>query len=139
MKIIFLRGICSLLGSWHVCYCMREDQHQFLALVGQPPARLSVEQAAWMLGCQTHDMPILISSKLLKPLGNPAPNAIKFFATADVLDLVKDRSWLAKITNIIGQHWHKRNMRQKSHSRNGGRNGLVLDSRPMLAEHLNQE
>ena len=108
---------------------MREDQHQFLALVGQPPARLSVEQAAWMLGCQTHDMPILISSKLLKPLGNPAPNAIKFFATADVLDLVKDRSWLAKITNIIGQHWHKRNMRQKTHSRNGWQNGhsLVLE------------
>jgi len=126
MKIIFLRGICSLLGSWRVCYCMREDQHQFLALVGQPPARLSVEQAAWMLGCQTHDMPILISSKLLKPLGNPAPNAIKFFATADVLDLVKDRSWLAKITNIIGQHWHKRNVRQKSHARNGSQNGHSL-------------
>ena len=102
---------------------MREDQNQFLTLVGQPPARLSVEQAAWMLGCQTHDMPILIASKLLKPLGNPAPNAIKFFATADILDLVKDRSWLAKITNIISQHWHKRNMRQKSHSRNGSQNG----------------
>jgi hypothetical protein len=85
--------------------------------------RFSVEQAAWILGCQIHDMPILISSKLLKPLGNPAPNAIKFFATADVLDLVKDRSWLAKITNIIGQHWHKRNVRQKSHSRNGSQNG----------------
>jgi hypothetical protein len=82
-----------------------------------------VEQAAWMLGCQTHDMPILIASKLLKPLGNPAPNAIKFFATADILDLVKDRSWLAKITNIISQHWHKRNMRQKSHARNGSQNG----------------
>jgi hypothetical protein len=101
---------------------MREDQNQFLTLVGQPPARLSVEQAAWMLGCQTHDMPILIASKLLKPLGNPAPNAIKFFATADILDLVKDRSWLAKITNIISQHWHKRNARQKQHAVNGSHN-----------------
>ena len=108
---------------------MREDQNQFLTLVGLPPARLSVEQAAWMLGCQTHDMPILIASKLLKPLGNPAPNAIKFFATADVMDLVKDRSWLAKITNIISQHWHNRNMRQKSQARNGSQNGhsLALD------------
>ena len=97
-------------------------QHRFLSLLGIPPTRLTVEQAAWVLNCQPHDMPILISSKLLKPLGNPAPNAIKFFATADVLDLLKDRSWLAKITNIIGQHWHKRNMRQKSHSRNGSRN-----------------
>ena len=124
MKIIFLRGICSLLGTWHVWYCMREDQHQFLALVGQPPARLSVEQAAWMLGCQIHDMPILISSKLLKPLGNPAPNAIKFFATADILELLKDRSWLAKMTNTIGQHWQKKNARKTPRSTNGAANGL---------------
>jgi hypothetical protein len=83
-----------------------------------------------MLGCQTHDMPILISSRLLKPLGNPPPNAIKFFATADILELLKDRSWLAKMTQTISQHWHKRNVRQNSHSRNGSPNGLT----PLLAE-----
>src|SRR5271156_2240061 len=102
---------------------MREDQHQFLSLVGQIPARLTVEQAGWVLGCQAHDVPILVSSRLLKPLGNPPQNAIKFFATADILELLKDRSWLAKMTTTIGQHWHKRNMRQKSHSRNGSQNG----------------
>jgi len=109
---------------------MKEEQRQFLTLVGQPPARLSVEQAAWMLGCQTHDMPILISSRLLKPLGNPPPNAIKFFATAEILELLKDRSWLAKMTQTIGQHWHKRNVRQKINSRKGSPNGLA----PLLAE-----
>ena len=97
---------------------MKEEQHQFLTLLGQPPARLSVEQAAWMLGCQAHDMPILVSSKLLKPLGNPAANSIKYFATADILEVLKDRSWLAKMTNTIGQHWHNRNARQKGQSRN---------------------
>src|SRR5437764_15247267 len=92
---------------------MREDQHQFLALMGQPPARLNVEQAAWVLNCQAHDVPILVSSRLLKPLGNPPPNGIKFFATADVLELIKDRSWLAKMTNTVNQHWRHQNARRK--------------------------
>jgi hypothetical protein len=50
---------------------MRADQHQFLSPVGQPPARLTVEEATWVLGCQPHDVPILIASRLLKPLRNP--------------------------------------------------------------------
>jgi hypothetical protein len=108
---------------------MREDQNQFLTLVGQPPARVTVEQAGWLLGCQAHDVPVLVASRLLKPLGNPPPNGIKFFATADVLELAKDRSWLAKITNTVNQHWHKRNARQKIRSLNGTENGHsgVLD------------
>jgi len=95
---------------------MKEAQHQFLTLVGQPPARLTAEQAAWVLGCQAHDIPMLISARLIRPLGNPAPNAIKFFATAEILEQAKDRSWLAKITNTINQAWHKKNARQKAHS-----------------------
>jgi hypothetical protein len=92
---------------------MKEEQHQFLALVGHPPARLTVEQAAWLLGCQPHDVPILVAARLLKPLGNPAPNAIKFFATAEILEQAKDRSWLAKITNTVNQAWQRKNARQK--------------------------
>jgi len=103
---------------------MREDQHQFLALLGHPPARLTVEQAAWVLNCQPHDVPILVSSRLLKPLGNPPANGIKFFSTAEVTELTKDRSWLAKMTQTISQHWHKRNVRQKSHSVDGLQNGV---------------
>jgi len=95
---------------------MKEEQHQFLELVGRPPARLTVEQAAWLLGCQSHDVPILIALRLLKPLGNPSQNAIKFFSTAEITDLAKDRVWLAKMTQAIGQHWHKRNAGQKAKS-----------------------
>src|SRR5665213_209766 len=98
---------------------MKEDQHQFLSLAGQLPARLTVEQSAWVLGCQSHDVPILISTRLLKPLGNPPPNGIKFFATADLLELIKDRGWLAKITNAINQHWRRQNSRKKHHEVNG--------------------
>jgi hypothetical protein len=103
---------------------MKEDQHKFLALVGQPPARLTVEQAAWVLGCQAHDMPILVASRLLKPLGNPPPNGIKFFAASEVLELTKDRSWLAKITSTVNQHWQKKNARQKTRSAGVSQNGF---------------
>jgi len=103
---------------------MRDDQHQFLTLLGQLPARLTAEQAAWVLNCQPHDVPILVASRLLKPLGNPPANGIKFFATADLLELAKDRAWLAKMTHTISQHWQKRNTRQKSLAANGDRSNL---------------
>jgi hypothetical protein len=93
---------------------MKDEQHRFLSLLGQLPARLNAEQASWVLNCQTHDVPALMAARLLKPLGNPAQNAVKFFATADVLELTKDRSWLVKLTNTINQHWQKKNAR-KSH------------------------
>ena len=92
---------------------MKEDQNQFLRLLGRLPARLTAEQAAWVLNCQPHDIPALISARLLKPLANPAPNAIKFFATADLLENMKDRNWLARVTATINQHWQAKNARKK--------------------------
>jgi hypothetical protein len=68
-------------------------------------------------------IPALVSSRLLKPLGNPPPNGIKFFCTADVLELLKDRSWLTKATNTINQHWQRQNSRKKDHPVNGSRDG----------------
>jgi hypothetical protein len=71
---------------------MREDQHRFLSLLGQVPARLTAEQAAWMVNCQAHDVPILVAARLLKPLGNAPRNSVKYLATPEVLELVKDKS-----------------------------------------------
>jgi hypothetical protein len=102
---------------------MREDQHRFLTLLGQLPARLTAEQAAWVLNCQAHDVPILVSSRLLKPLGNPPANGIKFFATADLVELTKDRAWLVRVTNAVNQHWHKQNARKKSRPAGLSQNG----------------
>ena len=48
---------------------MREEQNQFLRVLGQLPARLTAEQAAWVLNCQPHDVPVLVAVRLLKPLG----------------------------------------------------------------------
>ncbi len=82
-------------------------------LLGQLPARLTAEQAAWVLNCQPHDIPALIAARLLKPLANPAANSIKYFATVDLLEQMKDRNWLARMTATINQHWQRKNARKK--------------------------
>ena len=104
---------------------MKEEQARFLSLLGQLPARLTAEQAGWVLNCQPHDIPALISARLLKPLGNFSQNSTKYFSTVDVLELTKDRAWLVKVTNTICQHWQKQNARKKESSFNGERNGHV--------------
>ena len=93
---------------------MRDDQHRFLMLLGQLPARLTAEQAAWVLNCQPHDVPVLVAARLLKPLGSSAPNSVKYFAASEVLELAKDGSWLAKVTNAVSQHWKAKNLRKNA-------------------------
>ena len=98
---------------------MRDDQQCFLSLMGQLPARLTVEQAAWVLNCQPHDVPVLVASRLLKPLGNPSANGVKYFATALVLESAKDHAWLAKVTNAIHGHWRNKNAAKKDSNGQG--------------------
>jgi hypothetical protein len=101
---------------------MKDDQHRFLSLLGQLPLRLTAEQAGWVLNCQAHDIPALIHARMLKPLGNPSANGTKYFATADLLEIAKDRAWLVKMTTAINQHWHKQNAKRCC-SVNGSQNG----------------
>ena len=92
---------------------MSDDQHRFLMLLGQLPARLTAEQAAWVLNCQPYDVAILVMARLLKPLGSPAQNSVKYFSTAEILELSNDRTWLARLTNAIGHHWKEKNSKRK--------------------------
>ena len=105
---------------------MNEAQNQFLRLLGQLPARLTAEQAAWVLNCQPHDVPVLVAARLLKPLGNPPANSVKFFATLELLEQVRDLIWLAKVTNVLNQHWQKRNAAKKNCPVNGSQNRREL-------------
>ena len=90
---------------------MKDDQHRSLCLPGRLPARLTAEQATQLIYCQPHDTPVLVSSRLLKPLGNAPPNSVKFFATTELIELMEDRAWVAKVTSAVTQHWQKRNHR----------------------------
>jgi hypothetical protein len=133
----FARSLSSHSCDW---FAMKDDQHRFLSLLGQLPLRLTAEQAGWVLNCQAHDIPALISARLLKPLGNPAQNGAKYFATADVLETAKDRSWLAKVTNTISQHWQRQNGRKKDLRANGSENGrsLLAPSEPAVKSMAGQ-
>jgi hypothetical protein len=53
---------------------------------------------------------------LLKPLGNPMPNSVKYFATVDILEFSKDRAWLGKATNAVSQHWKEKNLERERQS-----------------------
>ena len=102
---------------------MRDDQHRFLMLVGRPPVRLTSEQAAWLLNCQPHDLPILVAARLLRPLGDPQPNSVKYFATIELLDLANNRVWLNKATTAMSRHWKEKNLRKAG--RVSGAEGLA--------------
>ena len=68
-----------------------------------------------MLNCQPHDISALVSSRLLKPLGNPAQNGSKFSARrmadlgADSLDVVEISMTLEELfeVTIPDEQWDK--------------------------------
>jgi hypothetical protein len=78
-----------------------------------------------VLNCQSSDVPILVGARLLKPLGNPSPHSVKYFAASELLEQVEDRTWLAKVTNALNQHWQKRNAAKKNCPANGFQNDHV--------------
>ena len=79
------------------------------------PARLNVPETAKLLGFAEHDIQILMAAGKLEPLGDPAPNAPKWFAAVDVIRLAADRDWLHKATREISKYWkHKRERRVNS-------------------------
>ena len=78
------------------------------------PARLNATQTAWLLGFECHEVTILAATGLLKPLGHPARNATKFFATATLEQLRRDEKWLLRATHAIAEHWRQQNARKRS-------------------------
>jgi hypothetical protein len=78
--------------------------------------------AGWVINCQPSDVPILVAARLLKPLGNPPPHSIKNFASSELLGQVEDRTWLAKVTNALNQHWQRRNAAKRKHLTDEARN-----------------
>ena len=95
---------------------MRDDEFKFLSLFGRGPARLDGEQVAWLLNCHSHDVPVLVRARLLKPLGNPPANARKLFAADEVLELCRDKAWLGKVSNAIHESWRKKNRSRQDSS-----------------------
>ena len=84
-----------------------------MLLLSRLPARLDMNQTAEVLGFLPYEIPVLISSSLLKPLGRPAPNGHKYFCTDEIMELSHDRSWLDKATRILIKHRQDKKLREK--------------------------
>jgi hypothetical protein len=78
------------------------------------PARLDVVETAKLLGFVEHDIQILMASGKLTPLGDPAPNAPKWFAAMEIIRLAADNDWLNKATKEVSKYWRRKRERQQS-------------------------
>jgi hypothetical protein len=90
---------------------MDPQREKFLNLKATP-ARLTAEEAAWYLGFGHHEIPILVANGLLKPLGRPPANGLKYFSTATLTELHQDVKWLTRASDVIVEHWRDKNARK---------------------------
>lgn len=84
--------------------------------MGQPLARLTVEQTAAVLNCAPHDIPVLVRAGLLKPLGKPPKTGVKYFLTRQINELSQSQAWMDRAANVLYKFWHDKNGRRS----NGG-------------------
>lgn len=92
---------------------MKQEKKDFLALP-IPPARLTITETAWLLGFAEQDISVLVAAGLLKPLGHPPQSGSKYFASAELQELRNDTRWLAKASDVIVNHWKKKNAGRKA-------------------------
>jgi hypothetical protein len=74
-------------------------------------ACVGMEEAAVILGWPAYYLPFLVRAGHLKPLGKPAQNSRKWFATVELERLSRDVAWLDKAVRIIEkriQHMNKK-------------------------------
>ena len=79
--------------------------------------RLNTRQTAALLNCGEHDVPVLVGKGLLTPLGHPPPNAMKYFAPLEVLELAGDREKMGQICDALYEHWREKNAAKASATR----------------------
>ena len=90
------------------------------------PGRISTGEAAALLGFAEPDMARLISVKLLKPLGRPAANAPKYFASETILACCRDPEWLSRATEAIAKFWKGKNAQKPNQSCQGCGTNVVV-------------
>ncbi len=91
---------------------MNPEQRTFLSLV-QLPGRLTVQQAAFYLGFSETDIMVLVEAGLLRPLGTPPRNGVKYFSAAVLEQFRGDQKFLSRASDAIYRHWRVKNSRKR--------------------------
>jgi len=82
----------------------KHHMEKFVLTTPRLPARLDAGQVADRLGFQEYEVGILMRLGLLKPLGTPAQNGHKWFATVTIEQNAQDHTWLDKATKAVARH-----------------------------------
>jgi hypothetical protein len=80
---------------------------------GHRPACIGMESAAAMFGWPDYYLPFLVRAGHLKPLGRPAQNARKWFATVEIERMSHDPNWLDKAIRIVEKQIQEMNKKQR--------------------------
>jgi hypothetical protein len=105
---------------------MAPERKDFLNLRDKP-ARFTAEETAIYLGFSPHDIPILVSRGLLKPLAVLAANTTKYFARVELDNLRTDVKWLSRATTAVYQFWRLKNARKTYNPSPSEQNGYAVD------------
>jgi hypothetical protein len=81
------------------------------------PARLTLDQAALLLGIHPDGMDYLVEIGLIEPLGGFPRGVQRLFAAVYIEHLGKDVKWLAKATAKIRQFNQQRNIARKNYAK----------------------
>lgn len=76
------------------------------------PGRLRYEQAAVVIGCAFHDLPVLVAEGLVPVLDAGTKNSVKYVPACELELLVRDLQWLKKVTRTLSRHWQRKNSRR---------------------------
>ena len=108
---------------------MNAEQEKFMKL-GILPARLNAQQTAWYLGFELHEISILVAKGLLRPLGHPKPNGIKFFSTVELTQWRDDAKLLSRGTDAVQAHWREKNQSKRPRNRLRGSPSPSMEGLP---------
>ena len=101
---------------------MRLDAQRLLSVL-RLPARLTLEEASYLLRFDPEAVNFLVSAKILEPLGDPPEGAPLWFAAAQIMQLCADQKWLSKATKAVRLHIKEKN--EKARAKRGEPNPLV--------------
>ncbi len=73
------------------------------------PMVVDAQGASQLLGVPIHEISTLTSAGILPALGKPAKNAVKYYSTAQLLNLAADEKWLSRAVGCIYRRHQERN------------------------------